>query len=187
MLKNALLAIRKTVKSNSGAIIIGAAIIIGLNFKLFLSGTQLIWYEVSGQASRDHEEIQRALNLKAKWRQDRKIMTDAWNSFLLASRGNDNPEIKAVKSTSGDFMCMSYLGMDDTRKDRFADMFIKYLNQNAILGRNDWKYEFLNNNFFSDAYTASENIEVKYQRGFGASCEAPEYLYRRNRYQQHIE
>jgi hypothetical protein len=187
MIKNALLAIWKSLKSNSAALIIGAAIIIGLNFSRFLGGAQSILYEISGQAARDQESAKQAKNQQAIQLQARKIVTEAWNSFLLANRGNDNPEIKVVQSTSGDFVCMDFLraGNND-RMDHFADMFTKYLNQNAILGRTDWTYELLDNDFFSDAYTANLSKDLKYNRGYG-SCNVPNYLYRRNRYQQHLE
>jgi hypothetical protein len=115
-------------------------------------------------------------------------MTEAWNSLLAANRGGDNPEIKVRKSTSGDFLCMDVLTVsNDGRKDYFADIFISYLNQNTILGRTDWTYELLSDDFFSDLYTADESI--KYVKGYpsGFSCEVPEYLYRRNRYQRHLE
>jgi hypothetical protein len=142
MIKSALLAIWKFTKSNSAALIIGAAIIVGLNLPLFLSGAQSLWYEISGQAAREQEKNQQAMN-------QRKTMTEAWNSFLLANRGNDNPEIKVVRNTSGDFICMEnwFLSSQD-RKDHFADMFIRYLNQNLVLGRNDWDYEMVDNDFF---------------------------------------
>jgi hypothetical protein len=188
MINNPLLAIWKITKSNSAALIIGAAIIVGLNLPLFLSGAQSLWYEISGQAAREREESGQAMRLQTKGLHERKIMTEAWNSFLLASRGNDNPEIKVVKDTSGDFICLDDLISGQDRKDHFADMFIKYLNQNAILGRNDWQYEMLDNNFFSDAYTAGQSNDIKYRKGYGfAPCEVPKYLHRRNRYQQHIE
>lgn len=195
MIKNALLAIWKFIRSNSAALIISAAIIVGLNLPRFLSGAQSLWYEISGQAAREQEKIQQAMELQAKGLQERKTMTEAWNSFLLANRGNANPEIKVMKSTSGDYVCLDDLGVvaDDDRKDHFADMFVKYLNQNAILGRSDWKYEFLENDFFSDAGTLAGEInvhtlETRYVKNYGSPmCEVPGYLYRRNRYQQHIE
>jgi len=180
-------AIFKSLRSNSAALIIGAAIIIGLNLPRFLSGVHLLWYEISGQAAQDQEQAQQARELQGQRLKERKTMTEAWNTFLLANRGNDNPEIKVIKSTSGDFVCLNVFASDDDRKDHFADMFIKYLNQNAVLGRSDWKYEFLDSDFFSDAYMAGVNTDFKYQKGDGGLCEVPEYLYPRNRYQQHIE
>jgi hypothetical protein len=99
----------KFVKSNSGALIVGVAIIVGLNLPRFISAAQLVWYEISGQAAREQEKSQKAERLKAEWLQERKTMTEAWNSFLLASRGSDNPEIKVSKSKSGDTMCMNNL------------------------------------------------------------------------------
>jgi hypothetical protein len=186
MLLKTLQAIWKFIKLNSAALIIGAAIIIGLNLPRFLSGVQSLWYEISGQAARDEEKIQQAVKQRSIGLQERKTMTEAWNSFLLANRGNDNPEIKVIKSASGDFVCLDYSINSDDRKDHFADMLIKYLNQNAVLGRTDWEYAFLDNDFFSDAYMAGVNTDFKYEKGYG-SCEVPRYLYRRNRYQQHIE
>jgi hypothetical protein len=179
-------AILKALRSNSAALIIGAAIIIGLNLPRFLSGTHLLWYEISGQAARDEEKTQQAIKQRALSLQQRKTMTEAWNSFLLANRGNENPEIKVIRSTSGDFMCLDFFVNRDDRTDHFADMFIKYLNQNAILGRSDWEYELLDNDFFSDAYMADVDNDFKYEKGY-LRCEVPRYLYRRNRYQQHIE
>jgi hypothetical protein len=179
----------KFVKSNSAAVIIGAAIIIGLNLPYFINAAQSLWYEVSGQAAREQEKNQQAMKVKAEWLQERKTMTEAWNSFLLTGRGNDNPEIKISKSASGDTRCMDTLvslSIHWDRTDHFADMFIKYLNQNAILSRTDWEYEMLDDDFFSDAHMASESKDIQYNKGYGG-CETPRYLYRRNRYQQHIE
>jgi len=187
-MKKTLLAIWKGIKSNSAALIIGIAIIVGLNFPFFLSNAQSLWYVVSGQAARDRESFQQAEKLQAKILQDRNAMTDAWNAFLRASRGNDNPEIKLSKGSGedSDYMCLENTITKD-REDHFADMFVQWLNQNAILGRSDWKYEFLDNDFFSDAGTRASAINIqtmaRYVRG-NDFCKAPRYLYRRNRYQQ---
>jgi hypothetical protein len=183
MLKKAVLAISKSVKSNSAALIIGAAIIIGLNLPRFLSGAESLWYEISGQAARDQE-------LKKKVLQDRTAMTEAWNSFLLANRGNDNPEIKVFRRESGDFVCLDSVAVSDNREDHFADAFIEYLKQNAILCRSDWKYEYLDNDFSSDAGTYGSPTTLRYVKSAGVSdpgCKVPKYLFRQNRYQQHIE
>ena len=188
MIRKTVLAIWKSARSNSAALIIGAAIIIGLNLPRFLYGAHWIWYEISGQAARDQEAIEQAKKQQAIGLQERKTMTEAWNSFLAANRAGDNLEIKVRKSTSGDFLCMDVLTIsNDGRKDYFADMFISYLNQNTILGRTDWTYELLSHDFFSELYTGDQSI--KYVKGYpsGFYCEVPENLYRRNRYQQHLE
>ena len=65
MLKNILLAVSKSIKSNSAALIIGAAIIVGLNLSFLLRGTQSLWYEISGQAARDQELRQETAKLQA--------------------------------------------------------------------------------------------------------------------------
>jgi hypothetical protein len=70
-------------------------------------------------------------------------MTGAWNSFLLASasgydRKNDNPEIRVMRSASGDFMCMEHIISED-RNDHFADMFTKCLDK--IVRRFSWSGE----------------------------------------------
>jgi len=95
-------------------------------------------------------------------------------------------KLHKVTSDDGNYICLDNLTGRD-RKDHFADMFVQWLNQSAILGRRDWKYAFLDDDFFSDAGTLASAINIQTMarcvRGRDL-CETPKYSYRRNRYQQ---
>jgi hypothetical protein len=94
MLKKAVLAISKSVKSNSAALIIGASIIIGLNLHRFIGATESLWYEISGQADRDQKLKEQTEAYEQKVLQDRttmslKIATSVGLSLYLVATADD--------------------------------------------------------------------------------------------------
>jgi hypothetical protein len=131
MLTNILAATRR----NSGALIIGVALIVGLNFDRFVGYTKYAVYHLSGQAEADAnvlllieaQNAQAAKEYEARleqWRQETRARSDkekqeaedkqrrtrtltaAWSKFLSGNQARFK-EIKLVKDANqGDYFCI---------------------------------------------------------------------------------
>jgi outer membrane murein-binding lipoprotein Lpp len=132
-------------KKNAGALIIGASLIIGLNFERFINYAaeisdtiSLAIYNLSGKADADlaryrdqaaQEEAQRA---KKEEYERAEQMT--WQKFLTSVR-EKFPQIALVKNSyGGDYMCLRISRTEEVSayqvRDSISDDFVQWLNAN---------------------------------------------------------
>jgi hypothetical protein len=121
----------KLLKSNSAALIIGASIIVALNFERFVDWTRYGYYHLSGQAAADARERQQyyenemAGQAKAEREQQAaaeqrqadenerlklvEAVNTAWQNFLIANRSKFK-QIEIVRDTAhGDYACLEII------------------------------------------------------------------------------
>ena len=156
-------------KSNTGALIIGASIVIGLNFERFAEYVNDAFYKLSGEAEADRKRAQqRDEEQRARFVRER-AESEAWQEFLIEARAKF-PQMQVVKNSyGGDFVCLKIGWMGGERdyalQDRIADEFLSWLN-----GRNDWRYDELTE--FTQPYSG---------------CLGGKEVWRANRYQRRID
>jgi hypothetical protein len=184
-------------RKNSGALIIGAALIVGLNFGRFSDyaiGASRIFnlaiYHLSGRADADQtaamhvqaeeraEAAQRALQEQNRLAIFNAEMA-AWIEFLDVAR-KEFSQIKVVKNTSGgDYLCIDRFSLfgfqEDVSKypirDSIADAFVKWLNDKKLLNHENWDYAILQN----------------YAYSYYTGCLSPKEIWRANRYEKRID
>ena len=147
-------------KTNSGALIIGVSLIIGLNFSRFINYAEVAFYHLSGQAAADEAaraqraaDQQRQRIAQAAVQETFRIERAAWQEFLGSERTKFPQQVRAVKNSyGGDYLCLdlrgpnfsSAMAEDAARyevRDNFADEFVQWLNGDGLLNRRDWKYD----------------------------------------------
>lgn len=174
-------------KTNSGALIIGVSLIIGLNFNRFTNYANLAIYHLSGQAGADAEAARAALAAeeeregvaRAKLERERVARAAeeaAWHEFLIAERLRFPQKIAVVENSyGGDFLCMRLSETEEVSsyevRDNIADDFLQWLNSDGLLNRRDWKYDDIK------GYADQSYI----------GCSSANRLWRANRYQKRIE
>jgi hypothetical protein len=174
-------------KTNSGALIIGASLIIGLNFSRFINYAEVAIYHLLGQAGADEAALEAArANNQAAQERERiaqaatqelvRIEGTARQDFLIPERTKFSQQVRVVRNSfGGDYLCMGFSAAEDAAsyevRDNIADDFVQWLNSNGLLDRRDWKYDDLKG-FSSGPY---------------AGCWSADNLWRANRYQKRIE
>jgi hypothetical protein len=169
----------KFAKTNSGALIIGVSLIIGLNFSRFINYAEVAIYHLSGQAAADEAAFEAARVERAAAQEHYRIEQAAWQEFLGSERTKFPQQIRVVKNSyGGDFLCLdrSTLGMAEDAasyevRDNIADEFVRWLNSDGLLDRRDWKYDDIKG-YADQPYSP---------------CWSANSLWRANRYQKRIE
>jgi hypothetical protein len=139
-------------------------------------------YHLSGQAdadqAKDRQEWAR-LEREEQARIERlRIEAVAWQNFLSAARIKFS-QIRVVKNSSGgDYVCLNIKWADGEvstyeMRDNISDDFVRWLNDNQISDRRDWKYDDLQDfNYLTEPH-------------FG--CLSAVSMWRANRYQKRID
>ena len=176
-------------RTNSGALIIGASLIIGLNFERFKDyvaatpdAIRTAIYHLSGQADADQAKDRREFARLEKEEQARlerlRIEELAWQDFLAAAR-TKLPQIRVVKNSyGGDYVCLNIKWSEGEvstyeLRDNISDDFVRWLNDNRILDRRDWKYDDLQ--------------EFNHLTEPHLGCLSAVSMWRANRYQKRID
>ena len=143
------------------------------------------------------EELQRTK--KAAQNELTRVLAAAWQQFLTANRATFK-QIDLVKnSENGDYSCLQirnnkwdfvspYKSDAEIKaaeqkaevstypvRDGIADEFARWLNDNKLSGKTDWKYEDL------------QNMDQREFHIHSYSCSTPKGAWRANRYQKRIE
>ena len=174
-------------KTNSGALIIGVSLIIGLNLSRFINYAEFAIYHLSGQAGTNEAALEasraelaaaqeRSRVAQAAAQELERAEQAAWQEFLDSERTKFSQQIRVVKNSyGGDFLCMGLSRAEDAPsyvvRDTIADDFVQWLNNNGLLEKRDWNYDDLKG-FSSAIY---------------AACWSAPGLWRANRYKKRIE
>jgi len=173
-------------KKNSGALIVGVSLVIGLNFERFANyaaetpaAISLAIYHWSGQADADKAKSRREAAQRAEEEQARieRLRAEAavWQAFLTAARTKFS-QIEVVKNSyGGDYLCLRLSAAELSTayqvRDNISDDFVQWLNRNRLLDGRDWKYDDLQD-FAYQPY---------------AGCWSAKNIWRANRYQNRID
>jgi hypothetical protein len=172
-------------KTNSGALIIGVSLIIGLNFERFTNYAADAIYHLSGKADADQAKAQQEAIQLENERQAGiakeqahyarlHVEAAAWQDFLTAAR-TKFPQIAVVKNSSGgDYACLRIAGAEVANyqaRDSISDDFVLWLNSNGLLDRHDWKYHDIKD-FYDLSYVG---------------CWQAKNIWRANRYQNRLD
>lgn len=170
------------------SVVIGASMIIAFNLERIENKIEYYTNEISEvfdgnqpPAVSPYEGVLDADRLMMK--QD--LMGKVWEEFL--HKNKNSKHIKLIKDPKlGDYMCYPIDVIDEPQDDKYADMFIAYLNSKSTLDKNDWGYEDLSNPEMYATHPHGRNTLGKMSPAiFG--CKKPTMLYRVNRYKKRLD
>ncbi len=148
-------------KRNSGALIIGVSLIIGLNFERFTNYAAETYdainraiYRLSGQADadvakyrqevaqREQEAAQRAKEGQARIEHLR-VEAAAWQEFLASVRTKFSQIALVKNSYGGDYSCLRIRKAEEVSayqvRDNISDDFVQWLNGNLEKAPDPWE------------------------------------------------
>lgn len=176
----------------TSAAIIGAALIVGLNFEKFevyvhrAGSTASNLFNASNVLSNDTYDPYSGTLDAAKQDREQRAIGEAWESFLLEHKNESN--IKLIRDKAwGDYFCYSLDGASAKEDDAYADLFVAYLIKHEVLNKKDWIYEDLSYSRMHSVHPYGRGHPLRDPNPAMVNCRKPASLYRVNRYKRHIE
>ena len=170
------------------ATILGASLIVAFNFDKIAYHSESLIFEIKDSFSGNKDALNESpydgvleAN-RASMKQE--LIGKVWEEFLLENKNSKGIKI-VLDSKWGDYMCYPKSGTDTNLDDKYADIFIDYLNKKKVLEKTDWEYEDLSTPIMHSVHPHGRGNLADMSPAV-LDCKKPIQLYRINRYKRKL-